>query len=113
MISLRPPSSRFANQIKRIERKLDLILEHLGLPFQEEIPVRIAQMLARGQKIEAIRIYQMMTNLGFDDAKQMIESFQKRLRDQAGVSKPTQTEVNVNNVGDSATHPDPAEPTSN
>lgn len=68
-------------RLHRIERKLDLILSHLGLSYQEaggsnELEGRVRSLLAQGRKIEAIKVYREATGAGLRDAKEAVESYE-------------------------------------
>lgn len=68
----------FTNEarLRRIERKLDLILEHLGV--EDEITASLSDAvldaLRRGRKIEAIKHYREETGCGLREAKEVIDS---------------------------------------
>jgi ribosomal protein L7/L12 len=80
-------SSRYAftgadrAQLVRLERKVDLILAHLGIDYVETTPpCRLSpevQAVARipGQKIFAIKLYREQTGVGLKEAKDAVEAF--------------------------------------
>ncbi|MEV7418696.1 ribosomal protein L7/L12 [Streptomyces sp. NPDC089919] len=69
-----------ARKADRIERKLDVIMDHLGL---EEPPVagldRVLERLRAGKKIEAIKIYRELTGEGLKEAKDAVEALEHKL----------------------------------
>ncbi len=64
-------------RIARLERKIDLILEHLGIADQDDVPgvmsPRVRQ-LAAGNKIGAIKVLQEETNMGLKEAKDAVDA---------------------------------------
>ncbi len=60
----------------RVEKKLDLILNHLGLKF-EPLTEEVRQAADAGKKIEAIKRYRQETGLGLAQAKKDIEKYMK------------------------------------
>jgi hypothetical protein len=61
-------------QIARVERKLDLILKHLGLELSVEAPARVRELALTGRKVEAIKVLRE-TNpwMGLKEAKDYVE----------------------------------------
>jgi hypothetical protein len=63
-------------QSARVERKLDLILKHLGLEtkLSVEVPARVQELAMAGRKVEAIRVLRE-TNpwLGLKEARDYVE----------------------------------------
>lgn len=67
-------SAENTGRLIRIEQKLDLILDHLGLdfqPFSEEV----RQAAAEGNKLLAIKLYRERTGAGLAEAKRDIEAY--------------------------------------
>ena len=68
-------------QLSRIEKKLDLILQHLGLEFVDDSPPGslspAVQELARDprRKIAAIKLHREQTGVGLKEAKDAVEDF--------------------------------------
>ncbi|MFK8846914.1 MULTISPECIES: ribosomal protein L7/L12 [Streptomyces] len=61
-------------RLRRMDRKLDLIMEHLGV--EETGPEGIAEvdaLLHKGKKIEAIKRYRELTGAGLVEAKEAVE----------------------------------------
>lgn len=57
----------------RVERKLDLILDHLDIQVAEPGLERVAALLREGKKIEAIKVYRQLTDAGLKEAKEAVE----------------------------------------
>ncbi|WP_030679489.1 ribosomal protein L7/L12 [Streptomyces rimosus] len=61
-------------RLRRMDRKLDLIMEHLGI--EETGPEGMAEidaLLHKGKKIEAIKRYRELTGAGLVEAKEAVE----------------------------------------
>ncbi|GAA2274531.1 hypothetical protein GCM10010415_47360 [Streptomyces atrovirens] len=71
--SIRNHLSRADRRAARVERKLDAVMEHLGL--REEIPGRdeILDLVRRGKKIQAIKLYRENTGADLVEAKQAVD----------------------------------------
>ena len=70
-------------RVSTLEKKIDLIMEHLGIDYNEseDVDPQIMEMLRVGNKIAAIKIYRELTGLGLKEAKDYvdeIESLHKR-----------------------------------
>lgn len=65
--------TRTDRRIARVERKLDVLLAHLGV--QEEIPRReeIAGLVREGRKVQAIKVYREATGADLVEAKDAVE----------------------------------------
>jgi hypothetical protein len=65
----------------RLEKKVDLILKHLGLDYVEQTPncplSPEVQEVARdpGRKIQAIKLHREQTGVGLREAKDAVEAF--------------------------------------
>ncbi|MEU8875044.1 ribosomal protein L7/L12 [Streptomyces javensis] len=57
----------------RIERKLDLILDHLDIQVAEPGMERVVALVRQGKKIEAIKVYRELTDAGLKEAKDAVE----------------------------------------
>ena len=66
------PKARGSNS--RLERKVDLILKHLGIDPDQGIDEKIMELLKSGQKIQAIKLYREQTGVGLKEAKDYVES---------------------------------------
>ncbi|MBU3868910.1 hypothetical protein KN815_34125 [Streptomyces sp. 4503] len=57
----------------RIEHKLDLILDHLGIEVVGPDLRRVAALLREGKKLEAIKVYRQLTDADLKEAKEAVE----------------------------------------
>ncbi|MEU1597548.1 ribosomal protein L7/L12 [Streptomyces sp. NPDC005708] len=64
---------RSDRRIARVERKLDLILDHLGLRHGDPDLARVAALLNDGKKIAAIKAYREITDADLKEAKEAVE----------------------------------------
>ncbi len=62
-----------AQQLARIERKLDTLLTHLGIAPPDDGLGDIRDLIARGRKIEAIKAYRERTGSGLAEAKAAVD----------------------------------------
>ena len=68
-------------QLIRLEKKVDLILQHLGIDYRDDVPPcplsPEVQELARNplQKIQAIKVHREQTGVGLREAKDAVEAF--------------------------------------
>lgn len=70
----RAAADQQARRLATVERKLDLIMTHLGIREPEpEAPVEVLQELLAGRKIQAIKVYRTATGVGLKDAKDAVE----------------------------------------
>jgi len=65
------PKARGNNS--RLERKVDLILKHLGIDPNQGVDEKIMELMKSGQKIEAIKLYREQTGVGLKEAKDYVE----------------------------------------
>ncbi|GAA1706051.1 hypothetical protein [Streptomyces yatensis] len=57
----------------RIEHKLDLILDHLGIEVAGPDLERVTALLREGKKLEAIKAYRQLTDADLKEAKEAVE----------------------------------------
>ncbi len=57
-----------------LERKVDLILKHLGIDPNQGVDEQIMKLLDAGEKIKAIKLYREQTGVGLKEAKDYVES---------------------------------------
>ncbi len=72
-----------AKRLRRIESKLDRILDHLGirqndLADDSGLSTTVRALADRGQKINAIKAYREETGAGLKDAKEAVEAYMGR-----------------------------------
>jgi hypothetical protein len=61
-------------RLGRLERKVDLILTHLGLDPNQGVNLDVKELMKAGQKIQAIKLYREQTGVGLKEAKDYVES---------------------------------------
>jgi ribosomal protein L7/L12 len=66
--------------LRRIERKLDLVLRHLGIEYVEpaqgkDMSEQVRALADRGDKIAAIKAHRELTGAGLAEAKRAVESY--------------------------------------
>ena len=79
-------SSRItALQVKvcELERKLNFVMEHLKLEYKDE-PItaaleEAAHWLKKGNRIEAIKVYQNLTGKGLKESKDAVDALASKL----------------------------------
>ncbi|QEH31930.1 hypothetical protein OJF2_03970 [Aquisphaera giovannonii] len=68
-----------AARLRRVERKLDLIMEKLAIDYDEgDFPEPARSLAASGEKIAAIKAYRAATGAGLAEAKRAVEEFMGR-----------------------------------
>jgi hypothetical protein len=73
-------------RLRRLERKLDLILKHLNVPYvepsnQESLSPEVREIAVNPvNKIQAIRLHREQTGCSLREAKDAIEAFMNRER---------------------------------
>jgi len=60
-----------AAQLAAVHRKLDLVMDHLGIAAPEESEV--VRHLADGRTVEAVRAYRKLTGASLVEAKQAVD----------------------------------------
>jgi ribosomal protein L7/L12 len=73
-----------AARLRRVERKLDLILAHLGISHVEgdgeQLPEEARVLADRGETIAAIKVVREESGLGLAEAKRAVDSYLARHR---------------------------------
>jgi len=54
-------------RLKRLDRKVDLILSHLGLDPNQGVSPQLMELVKAGQKIQAIKVYREQTGAGLKE----------------------------------------------
>ncbi|MEV6596204.1 ribosomal protein L7/L12 [Actinoplanes sp. NPDC051346] len=63
-----------ARRLAAVERKLDLVMGHLGIREPEpDAPGAVLRELLAGRKIQAIKLYREATGVGLKEAKDAVE----------------------------------------
>ncbi|MYS42987.1 hypothetical protein GTY23_17435 [Streptomyces sp. SID5998] len=65
--------TRADRRLARIEHKLDLILDHLGLREEDPRLDEVAVLARAGRTIEAIKTYREITGAGLKEAKDAVD----------------------------------------
>ena len=69
-------------RIAELESRVDFLYKHLGIAHVRDTGMddaRVIDMLKKGNKIEAIKIYREIYNCGLAEAKQAVEGIESRL----------------------------------
>jgi ribosomal protein L7/L12 len=74
-----------ARRVRLLEKKIDMIMEHLGLDFEDDEPAgnidpRVIEQIKRGNKIEAIKLYREQSGFGLKEAKDVIDELEARYK---------------------------------
>ena len=68
-------------EVAKLSRRFDLLLESLGVELDEAVPAdidsEIQVLLARGKKIDAIKLYRRETRASLQEAKAAIDAMQR------------------------------------
>ncbi|WP_128433927.1 ribosomal protein L7/L12 [Streptomyces cyaneus] len=73
VITIQSRISQTDQRVARVERKLDLILDHLGLGADDPRMGEVLVLLRNGKKIQAIKVYREITGAGLKEAKDAVE----------------------------------------
>ena len=69
-------------RVAELESRVDFLYNHLGIAHVKDASAaeaRVVDMLKRGNKIEAIKIYREIYNCGLAEAKQAVDGIEVRL----------------------------------
>ncbi|WP_372412090.1 hypothetical protein [Streptomyces luteireticuli] len=69
---------RVSRKVARLERKVDLILDQLGIRQEEHELARIAELARKGERIKAVKAYRELTGDGLKDAKNAVDQLAAR-----------------------------------
>ena len=65
-------------RVAKLERQMALLLQQQGISFREERNLgaspEVVELMRRGRKIEAIKVYREETGVGLKEAKEFVES---------------------------------------
>jgi ribosomal protein L7/L12 len=71
-----------ASRLLRIERKVDLIMQHLGIRYDDDATDGLAaearSLADEGRKIEAIKLHRELTRTSLVEAKRAVEEYMGR-----------------------------------
>jgi large subunit ribosomal protein L7/L12 len=68
-------------RVAELERRVDFLYNHLGIARAKDTGIAeasVVEMLKRGNKIEAIKIYREIYNCGLAEAKQAVDGIELR-----------------------------------
>jgi ribosomal protein L7/L12 len=77
VFALQPPGAAMRQQQRRlaaIERKLDLVMDHLGVTEPAPAMPDVVRALERGAKITAVKAYRDATGAGLSEAKRAVDA---------------------------------------
>ena len=69
-------------RLAELENRVDFLYNHLGIAHVRDIGMaeaRVVEMLKKGNKIEAIKIYREIYSCGLAEAKQAVDGIEARL----------------------------------
>ena len=73
--SLSRQAKQHAEQLRAIDRRLRLVMDHLGVVEPTPaLPPAVFEHLAAGRKIQAIKEYRAATGVGLKEAKDAVEA---------------------------------------
>ncbi|MDL5202735.1 hypothetical protein [Streptomyces sp. ALI-76-A] len=65
--------SRADRRVARVERKVDLILDHLGLREHDPRMDEVAALAREGRTVQAVKRYREITGDGLKEAKEAVD----------------------------------------
>jgi len=69
-------------RVRELEEHIKYLYTHLNITYFESSPAgdaKVIEMIKEGNKIEAIKIYRELHNVGLAEAKQAVENLEARL----------------------------------
>jgi len=71
---------RRLNRLSRVDAKLDALLKHAGVRFDEyqDVPADVREALDRGETILAIKRFRVATGAGLKEAKEFVDEVRRR-----------------------------------
>jgi large subunit ribosomal protein L7/L12 len=69
-------------RLAELEGRVEYLYKHLGIAYVGDPSIgdaRVIEMLKKGNKIEAIKIYREIYNVGLAEAKQAVDGMEARL----------------------------------
>lgn len=70
-------TQRQERSIASLERKMDLVMRHLGIEEPSDSIDPVLRTLASGNKIALIKLYREQTGVGLKEAKDAVEAMQR------------------------------------
>ena len=65
--------SRADRRVARVERKLDLVLDHLGLAEHDPRMAEVASLAREGKTVQAVKRYREITGDGLKESKEAVD----------------------------------------
>ena len=71
---------RRMNRLSRLDAKVDALLNHAGIAFDEfqDVPADVREAIERGETILAIKRLRQATGVGLKDAKEFVDEVRRR-----------------------------------
>jgi ribosomal protein L7/L12 len=71
---------RRINRLSRLDAKIDALLRHSGVEFDEfhDVSADVREALERGETIPAIKRFRQATGAGLKDAKEFVDDVRRR-----------------------------------
>ncbi len=68
------------NRLSRLDAKVDALLKHAGVHFDEfqDVPADVREALERGETILAIKRFRAATGVGLKEAKEFVDEVRRR-----------------------------------
>lgn len=77
LLSMRGDVLRRAEwRLSRLDRKMDIVIRHLGLQFEDKAAEMVRPLLLAGKKVDAVKEYRRITGAALNDAKQAIDAIE-------------------------------------
>lgn len=72
---------RRLNRLSRLDAKVDALLRHSGVEFDEfsGVPADVQEALERGDTILAIKRFRQATGVGLKEAKEFVDEVRRRM----------------------------------
>jgi ribosomal protein L7/L12 len=84
LIILSRPQSRNDWRISQVERKLDIILQQLGIDTSDASLEVVKSQLARNKKVEALKIFREINpGISLKDAVSSVDAIEREMRHQS------------------------------
>ncbi|MER7399174.1 ribosomal protein L7/L12 [Streptomyces sp. NPDC000151] len=64
---------RLERRLRELDRKLDLLLAHQGISDERPGMTEVDELVRRGEKVKAIKVYRQLTGAGLVEAKEAVE----------------------------------------
>jgi ribosomal protein L7/L12 len=66
-------------RMERLERKVDLVMRHLGIEEPRPDLAEVRALIDQGRKNEAIKVYRQFTGAGLKEARMAVEAVEQGL----------------------------------